>query len=118
MGVVGTVPAAPAKAGGVSHRQIEGGEGVVLNLRTGDYYTLNPVGLRIWEMIDGKRRAEAMAQAITKEYRVEGKRALQDTRVFLQSLGREGLLRGAGEVRGPAARRAPAKSGVRRGKAR
>lgn len=48
--------------------------------------TLNPVGARIWELLDGRRDLDAIAGTIVEEYEVEPDAARADVGEFIQSL--------------------------------
>jgi hypothetical protein len=68
------------------------GEGVILSLDTKVLRGLNPVGARVWELIDGQRSLDAMAQQIAQEFDVEPARALADVERFVQELLARGLV--------------------------
>ncbi len=40
---------------------------MLLHLETGEYYTLNEIGCRIWELVDGERTAADVIEAIRAE---------------------------------------------------
>ena len=44
------------------------GEMVILSLRTGEYYGLNPVAASIWSMIQEPRRVGELPRALIAEY--------------------------------------------------
>jgi len=52
----------------------------------GSIYTLNPVGARIWELMDGRRRVRDIIEAIVEEFEVEKHEAEADAVQFLQQL--------------------------------
>jgi hypothetical protein len=54
------------------------GEAVILNLKTGKYYSLNPVGTRIWELIENPQTIQSLVDAIEDEYQVERERLEKD----------------------------------------
>jgi hypothetical protein len=56
-------------------------------------YTLNEVGTKIWELIDGKNNVSEIAEAICKTYEVKPEVAEKDTLEFLNTLKEAGLLR-------------------------
>ena len=67
-------------------------EGVILNLRTKYYYTVNQVGLFIWNLIEqGKSRAEIIA-AVTNEFAVDPTTAQQDLDDLMGQLQKEELI--------------------------
>jgi hypothetical protein len=41
---------------------------ILLNPRSGEYFTLEAVGPRVWELCDGKRTIAEIAAAIADEY--------------------------------------------------
>ncbi|MFB2919733.1 PqqD family peptide modification chaperone [Aerosakkonema sp. BLCC-F2] len=47
------------------------GEAVILNLKNGGYYSLNSVGLRIWELIAQPKTITEIRATIVAEYDVE-----------------------------------------------
>ena len=49
-------------------------------------YTLNEVGARIWEMIDGKRKVQEIKDLIVEEFEVTPKKAEEDLIELLQKL--------------------------------
>jgi hypothetical protein len=69
----------------VVFRDLEG-EMVLLNLATGVYFGLDPVGTRIWGLIDGRRSAAAIVEALTAEYEVDPQTCETDLDRFLESL--------------------------------
>jgi hypothetical protein len=59
----------PLQAPCVVARKV-GAEMVLLNTETEAYFTLNEVGVRIWELIDGKRAVGQIVQELLAEYDV------------------------------------------------
>ena len=49
-------------------------------------YTLNSVGGRIWELIDGKRDLPDFKNSIVEEFDVSAEKAEKDVREFLDNL--------------------------------
>jgi hypothetical protein len=62
-------------------------------------YTLNEVGSFIWQLIDGRRSAQAIAEAVTDEYDVPLERAVLDVDELLIALEAKGLARVSAEQR-------------------
>jgi hypothetical protein len=56
-------------------------------------YTMNEVGSRIWELIDGEKPVEAIRDAIVEEFEVESAAAEADLMDFLQHLQNIGAVR-------------------------
>ncbi len=72
--------------------RIVDGEAVVVLADAGEVNVLNPVGTRIWELIDGTRSVTEIAQTIQAEYEVTGPQAQQDVTEFLQALADAGAV--------------------------
>jgi len=56
-------------------------------------YTVNEVGTRIWELIDGRIPVSRIIEAITNEYEITAEEAEKDIVDFLGSLEAAGLIR-------------------------
>lgn len=68
------------------------GEAVLLHLRTGVYFGLDPVGTRIWQLIvEGKSFQETL-DVLVAEYDVGEGRAAADLRDFIVALRQDGLI--------------------------
>jgi hypothetical protein len=57
-------------------------EAVILNLKDGVYYGLNPMGARIWDLIQESRTVVEIRNMILEEYEVEPERCEQDLLQF------------------------------------
>lgn len=69
------------------------GEVVVLSLRNGAYYGLDPVAARIWELLAERRTVTKLCDMLVGEYDgVEAERCREDVRAFLQDLKRWDLI--------------------------
>jgi hypothetical protein len=68
------------------------GEVVILNAKTGKYYSLNPVGSRIWELIERPVTFAAIVDAVTTEYEVDRGRCAADVDRILQAMLASGLI--------------------------
>jgi hypothetical protein len=69
-----------------------GDELVLLNLESGIYYSLNPVGACVWSgLLEGKTRAE-IVEDILGEFDVTREQAMADVDAFLEKLGAWGLI--------------------------
>jgi len=76
------------------------GEAVLLDLETGRYYGLDPVGTRMWELLSSRKPVSEVAAALQNEYDVEEKRLVQDLDRLVQELSGRGLLREISEAGG------------------
>lgn len=80
-----------AKAPTTAWRIIEG-EAVILSMETKVLRGLNPLGSRVWELIDGKRSMDEIVGQIVREFDVETRQADEDVRRFVQELLDKGLV--------------------------
>ena len=72
--------------------QVIEGEAVLLSMDTKVLRGLNPVGSRIWELIDGQRSLEEITGVIVQEFEVAPGVAVQDVQAFIQTLLDRGLV--------------------------
>src|SRR5712692_9270844 len=68
------------------------GEAAILNLKSGVYYGLDPVGARIWKLIQEPRSVDEIRKALLDEYDVEPERCQSDLLALLEKLQAEGLI--------------------------
>jgi hypothetical protein len=68
------------------------GEAVLLDLKTGVYYSLNEVGAEVWRLLgDGADETE-IAEAIVAAYEVTPEEAAADISELINDLSSEGLI--------------------------
>jgi len=68
-----------------------GDEAILLNVASGMYFGLDPVGTRIWELlVEGAGKQEILGRVLD-EYDVEPERARTDVEAFIQALASKGL---------------------------
>jgi len=53
----------------VTAREVSG-ETVILDLESGNYYGLNPVGARMWQLMEAGNSLSAVCDAVAEEYNV------------------------------------------------
>jgi hypothetical protein len=80
-----------AKAPTTASRVIEG-EAVILSMETKVLRGLNPVGSRVWELIDGQRGVGEIAARIAEEFDVDAAAAAEDVEAFVGELLSRGLV--------------------------
>ncbi|HLJ24911.1 MAG TPA: PqqD family peptide modification chaperone [Candidatus Acidoferrales bacterium] len=68
------------------------GEAAILNIKSGVYYGLDPVGARIWNLVQEPRKVLEIQDAITNEYEVEPEQCARDLVGLLEKLLAEGLI--------------------------
>ena len=69
-----------------------GEESAILNLKNTVYYVLNPVGARVWNLLQQARTVGELRDAILDEYDVEAGRCESDLLALLEKMRSEGLI--------------------------
>lgn len=69
-----------------------GDETVILHLKSGTYFGLDPVGTRIWELLKQGLRPLDICKRIVADYGVAGDVAEADARRFLTDLKANGIV--------------------------
>jgi hypothetical protein len=73
--------------------ELEDGTGVVLNLETKFYHTLNSTAVTLWKSIERGARTQAeLASALVSKFEVDEAQASADIAVALLEFEREGFL--------------------------
>lgn len=57
---------------------------VMMHLEKGKYYGLNPVGKRIWDMIEEPKSFEEITQTLLAEFNVTPEQCDQEVKAFLE----------------------------------
>lgn len=78
-------------AADVLYREVDG-EGVLLNLVTGTYFGLNPVGSRVWQLIKDGHQPDAICDMLLREYEVGIEQLRADVLKLVEQLIEEKLL--------------------------
>ena len=68
-------------------------EVAMLNLKDGVYYGLDPVGARIWNLIQKPTKISAILETLIKEYDVEEERCKNDLIELLEELQEKELVK-------------------------
>jgi len=68
------------------------GEAVVLNLKSGVYFGLDPVGTRIWQLFAAHELLSEIVPTIVAEYDVTEDRCSADLLALVADLERQGLV--------------------------
>lgn len=69
-----------------------GEEAAILGMKNSVYYGLNPVGARVWWMLQRPRSVGEICEAIVTEYDVAAERCKDDLVKLLQQMLQEGLV--------------------------
>jgi len=76
----------------VMARQV-GDETVILELASGTYFGLGPVGARIWELLGEGRTLAEVCESMLAEYDVSRDEIERDLSELLDALGEKGLIK-------------------------
>lgn len=68
------------------------GETVLLNLNTGVYFGLDPIGTRIWQLLQDHRQLQDVLPLLLQEFEVDEARCHADLRELVSTLCSHGLL--------------------------
>ena len=68
------------------------GEAVILNLADGVYYGLDPVGARVWALMEQPRTVAELVDAVVAEWEVDAPTAERDLLDLLADLAERGLV--------------------------
>lgn len=66
--------------------------GVLLDVDRGICFSINSVGLKIWQSLKQGRSADQIVEALQRDYTVSRQELLNDVRTFLGQLESSGLL--------------------------
>jgi len=69
-----------------------GDEAAILNLSNTIYYGLNPVGTRVWSLLQQPRTIGELRDTLVDEYVVEAERCERDLLELLTKMSAEGLI--------------------------
>lgn len=68
------------------------GEKVMMNLDKGQYFMMNEVGSRIWEILEESKSVEEIVQSLLNEYEVEKEQCESTVIEFLGQLNKADLI--------------------------
>jgi len=69
-----------------------GDEAAILNLKNTVYYGLNPVGARVWNLLQEPRSIAELRDVLLREYEVDAGRCESDLLELLEKMRSEGLI--------------------------
>ena len=78
-------------AEGVVFRELEG-ETVILNLESGTYFGLDPIGSRIWQLCQELQSLRAVWQVMQAEFDATAEELETDLLALVDELSRQGLV--------------------------
>lgn len=69
-----------------------GDESAILNMKNSVYYTMDPVGTRIWDLLQQPRSVREVCDTMLDEFEVERERCERDLLDLLERMKGEGLI--------------------------
>jgi hypothetical protein len=70
----------------------------LFDLSHGEYYSLNDVGHRVWQLCDGSRSVDDLVSLICQEFEAPSEAVAADVLELLADLVAEGLLEKTGQI--------------------
>ena len=77
------------------------GEAVLIHITRGTYHSMEKVGSRIWQLIEGRQALDAMASSIASQYDIHTESARKDIARLIEALLKEDLVMEATEAAAP-----------------
>jgi hypothetical protein len=71
---------------------VVGGEAVILHLDDGVYYSLNPVGARVWALLQQPRTTDELVAGVLEDFEVSADRCRADVEELLGALRARALI--------------------------
>ena len=68
------------------------GETVMMSVENGEYYGLDPIGSRIWELLENPIEVNVLIETLLEEFEVSKEQCTEDTLEFLNQLHEKNLL--------------------------
>lgn len=68
------------------------GETVMMSIKNGEYYGLDEVGSRIWQLLEKPESAETLTEKLIEEYEVTRETCLSDVMEFMNMLAEKQLI--------------------------
>ena len=93
----------PRKHPDAAFRPIGDEGGLVVLPGRSEVKVLNPVGIKIFSLLDGDHSPDQIVEAVCEEFEVDAKQAAEDLGAFLDDLRNHGMLAEAGVTPGAGA---------------
>ena len=69
------------------------GETMLMSVETGKYYGMDPMGSRIWALLEQARPVSAICSLLLEEFEVEPSQCEHDVLAFLNELAQDNLIK-------------------------
>ena len=68
------------------------GETVMVNLEKGEYYSLPPIGTRIWKMLESPQQVSDLCASLLLDFKVTPEQCAKDVLAFLNQMAEKGTI--------------------------
>lgn len=68
------------------------GETVILEMGSGRYFALDPIGTRVWQLLQSASTAESLCDRLVQEYDVDPETCRRDLSILLNQMVENGLI--------------------------
>jgi len=68
-------------------------ETVMMSMEKGEYYGINPVGRRIWELLETPVKVAGICETLSDEYNVSPEQCRKEVLVFLAQLSEKDIIK-------------------------
>lgn len=69
------------------------GETIMMSIENGEYYGLNSVASRIWQLLESPRAVSEICDAVLPDYDVTREQCAQDVLFFLNRMAEKGVVK-------------------------
>lgn len=66
---------------------------MLMSIESGKFFSINPLGSRIWEILERPARLDAVCQTLLEEFEIEPEQCQEEVVAFLESLLNQRLVR-------------------------
>lgn len=87
-----SLPEFPKRHPETAFRNVGDEGGLVVLPGTQEVKVLNPVGIKIFALLDGEHSLDAIARAVVEEFEISPEQAQEDLGSFLRELQADGML--------------------------
>jgi len=68
-------------------------EAVMMSLERGEYYHTNPVGTRLWGLLETPKKVSDLCELLLLDYKVTPEQCAQEVLLFLNQLAEKGIIK-------------------------
>ncbi len=69
------------------------GETVMMSIERGEYYGINPIGSRIWGLLESPKKVSGLCDTLQPDYDVTPVQCAQDILLFLNQMAEKGIIK-------------------------